>query len=419
MGLSSSLYTGISGLQTNSQAMGVTGNNISNVNTTAFKSSDTVFSDVLSTSIASADGNSQVGQGSQVSAVEKNFSQGAFESTSSGLDLAIDGDGFFIVSNPENNIMLYTRNGSFSFDEQGYLVTADGLRVQGTQYNDDGALENGIVSDIQLDMLSQIEAELTGNVTLNTNLDSNSELLGAFDVADAANTSNFSTTSIVYDSLGTSHTATCFFTKTADQTWEYNVAVDSDELAAGGAEDLTIVSTGVITFDQNGNLLTGEEGDTAALEWNNGSDPNQVITYNFDITQFDSDSAIYSQSQDGYTAGEINSVDIAADGTVSAVYSNGQTVAVSMLSLATFVSPNGLNSVGNSLYSETASSGTPTIGTPGESMGSLVSQALELSNVDLSAEFVDLITIQNGYNANSKLITTVDEMLQEVLNMKR
>ncbi|MBU0960089.1 MAG: flagellar hook protein FlgE [Proteobacteria bacterium] len=419
MGLSSTLYTAISGLQSNSQAMTVTGNNIANTNTIGFKSSSTVFADMLSANIASSSGNSEVGQGSQVQSVLTDFSQGGFESTGSSTDLAIQGDGFLIVSDPANDIQLYTRNGSLSFDANGYLVTADGYRVQGSPFNDDGEMINGNLSDIQVDHVAQIAAKKTENVTLQTNLDSNSEILGAFDVVNPDDTSNYVTTATVYDSLGTAHLTTCYFTKTADQTWTWNLAVDSDDLAAGGAEDLTVVSSGVITFDENGNLLTGEVGTTGALAWANGSNAAQDITYNFETTQFDSDSTVFSQDQDGYASGEVTSVDIAADGTVSAVYSNGETIAVAMISLATFTNPNGLDSAGGSLYSATSQSGTPTIGYPGTSQGMLVTQALELSNVDLSAEFVDLITVQNAYTANSRVITTTDEMLQELLNLKR
>lgn len=213
-----------------------------------------------------------------------------------------------------------------------------------------------------------------------------------------------------------------FFTKTADNEWEYNVTVESDELdaAQAGGEDQTVVLTGTLEFDENGDLTNGgNDNFTAALQWNNGSDQGQEISYNFDNTQFDSDSTIYYQTQDGYAAGEISSLTIADDGTVSAGYSNGVTVDVAMISLATFANTSGLSSAGGSLWSATAASGNAAIGFPGEAQGTLVSQALELSNVDLSAEFVDMITIQNGYNAASKVITTVDEMLQEVLNLKR
>jgi flagellar hook protein FlgE len=397
--------------------MTVTGNNIANSNTVGFKSSSTVFADLLSANIASSSGNSQVGRGSQVQTVQTCFSQGGFESTESGTDIAIEGSGFFIVSDPMSDTSLYTRNGNFSFDDDGYLVTADGYRVQGSSYNADGILASGNLSDILVDLVSQIEAEPTENVTLQTNLDSNSDILTGFDITAPEDTSNYATTTTVYDSLGTSHLLTCYFAKTADQQWDWHLTVDADDLG-GTAGVVQEIGTGALEFDENGNLLTGGAAAVAALTWDNGSAA-QNLTYNFDTTQFNSDSTVFSQDQDGYPSGEVTDVDIAADGTVSAVYSNGETMAIAMISLATFINADGLDAVGNSLYSATSESGSPTIGYPGASQGNLITQALELSNVDLATEFVDLITIQNGYSANSRVITTIDEMMQELLNIKR
>ncbi len=418
MGLSSAFYTAISGLQGNSQAMTVTGNNIANCNTVGFKSSSTVFADLLSANIASSSGNSQVGRGTQVQTVQTCFSQGGFESTSSSTDIAIQGSGFFIVSDPLNATNLYTRNGNFSFDDNGYLVTADGLRVQGSVYNADGVLASGNLSDIRVDLVSQIKAKQTENVTLQTNLDSNSDLLGGFDVTAPQDTSNYATTTTIYDSLGTSHLLTCYFAKTADQQWEWHLTVDGGDLSGGTAGVTQEIGSGTLSFDANGNLAAGSTAAVAAITWGNGS-ASQALTYTFDTTQFDSDSTVFSQDQDGYPSGEVTDVTIAADGTVSAVYSNGETIPVAMISLATFINPDGLNAVGGSLFAATSKSGTPTIGYPGASQGTLITQALELSNVDLATEFVDLITIQNGYSANSRVITTIDDMMQELINLKR
>jgi flagellar hook protein FlgE len=423
MGLSTALYTAITGLQGTSQAMTVTGNNIANSSTVGFKTSSTVFSDLLSANIASSSGNSQVGRGAQVQTVQTHFSQGGFESTESSTDLAIEGNGFFIIEDPFSDSTLYTRNGNFSFDEDGYLVTADGYRLQGSIYNENGILASGNLDDIQVDLVSQIEAKPTENVLLQTNLDSNSEILngGVFDITEPEDTSNYATTTTVYDSLGTSHLFTCYFTKISDQTWGWNLTVDGGDLSGGTAGVLENIGSGTLTFDENGNLLSGDSGATTvnSLTWANGSDQTQLITYSFDTTQFDSDSTVFSQDQDGYASGEVTDVDIAADGTVSAVYSNGETIPAAMISLATFINPDGLNAAGSTFFSETGESGTPTIGYPGSSQGTLITQALELSNVDLATEFVDLITIQNAYSASSKVITTANEMLDELVNLIR
>jgi len=425
MGLSSTLYTGISGLRANAEAMSVTGNNISNSNTVGFKSSSTLFSDVLSASISSSSGDSQVGRGTQISTIKTSFSQGSFQSTASSTDLAIEGDGFFMVSDQASSEVLYTRNGSFGFDADGYLTNAEGFRVQGKTFNVDGTLAGGDPTDIQVDINSQIPAQQTGELTLATNLDASSSLVGPFDISDPVATSNYSTSTQIYDSLGNTHLATTYFTKTAPQTWEWHTAVNSSELdlTVAGPDALTEIGSGSgsLTFDSSGNLLTGGTGSTTAgaIVWDNGSDPTQQIDMNFNTTQFSSSSVVISQSQNGYAAGEVVQVSIDNSGTVSASYSNGETIDVAMLTLATFTSPGGLIKEGGSLYSSGYRSGDPSIGTAGPSQGNIFTNSLELSNVDLAQEFVDLITIQNGYSASSKVITTTDEMLRELINLKR
>lgn len=422
MGLSSTLYTGISGLKANSEAMSVTGNNISNSNTIGFKASSTLFSDVLSAKVASTSGSSQVGRGVQIATVATIFKQGSFSATASATDLAIDGDGFFMVSAPDSVENYYTRNGSFTFNNDGYLVNAAGYRVQGKLF-EDGKLSGGDPTDIKVDFNSQIPAKQTSALTLTTNLDSDSEVMAAFDITDPENTSNYSTSTEIYDSLGGSHTATTYFTKTAANTWEWHMVVDSDELdpSVAASTDLTEVGSGTLTFDTSGNLLTGGSGSTTAgaILWNNGSSSGQQIGMTFDTTQRDNSSRVISQSQNGYPPGEVVEVSIDDEGTVIASYSNGDKINIARLTLATFNNAPGLEKNGGSLYSETAASGEPSVGTAGASQGYIYTNRLELSNVDLAQEFVDLITIQNGYSASSKVITTTDEMLQELINIKR
>jgi flagellar hook protein FlgE len=206
-GISTALYTAITGLQGTYQAMTVTGNNIANSSTIGFKTSSTVFSHLLSTNIASSSANSQVDRGSQVQIVQTHFSQEGFESTESSTELAIEGSGFFIEEDPFSDSTLYTRNGNFSFDEEGFLVTADGYRVQGSTSNANGVWASGNLRNILVDLVSQIEAQQTENVMLQTNLDSNSDILNSsiFDITEPEETSNYATTPTVYDSLGTLH----------------------------------------------------------------------------------------------------------------------------------------------------------------------------------------------------------------------
>lgn len=421
MGLSSTLYAGVSGIQANSTAMSVTGNNISNSNTVGFKSSSTIFSDVLSASVATSSGTGQVGRGTGVSTVRNNFSQGSFQTTSSDTDLAIEGEGFFMVSAADSSEVFYTRNGSFSFDADGYLVNAEGYRVQGQAYSATGVPLNGDPGDIQVDLDTQIAAHETETISMSTNLDAGEEACGPFDSSDPEATSNYSTSTTVYDALGDSHLVTTYFTKTDDQQWSWNTVIDGSELDGGTAGELTVIGGGTLEFDDSGNLTSGGSGTSTAgiLDWANGADAGQQITFAFDTTQFSSDSVVLSQSQDGYASGDVTDVTIDDSGVVSVSYSNGETLDVAVLSLAAFSNPGGLVKEGNSLYSVSSASGEPRIGTAGSSMGTIFTNALELSTVDLSQEFVDMITIQNGYSASSKVITTVDEMLQELINLKR
>ena len=423
MGLSATLYSGISGLQGNATAMSVIGNNISNSNTIGFKSSSSIFSDVLASTIASSSGTSQVGRGVEVSSVKTDFAQGSFMTTSSATDLSIEGTGFFMVTTPTADQTLYTRNGAFTFDNDGYLVNAEGYRVLGRAFNSDGSLSSGSLTPIHANLNTQIPAKMTENVTLATNLDAGSELVGPFDLADPSNTSNYSTPTVVYDSLGNTHTAMTYFTMTAEQTWDWSTLVNSSELDASvaGADELTLVGSGSLVFDSDGELISGSPATTTAgaLVWDNDANAGQQITLDFQTTQFRSDSVVISQEQDGYASGELVDVAISTDGIVSASYSNGETLDIATIGLATFSNPDGLVKSGGSLYTASTESGEPSIGTPGVSQGYLYTNSLELSNVDLAQEFVNMVTIQNGYSACSKVITTTDEMLQELINMKR
>ncbi|MBN2428525.1 MAG: flagellar hook protein FlgE [Deltaproteobacteria bacterium] len=429
MGLTSTLYTGISGLQASSEAMSVTGNNIANSGTTGFKSSSTLFSDVLSATISSASGSSQVGRGSEIATVRTNFSQGTFETTSSTTDLAIDGDGFFMVSLEGTDEVLYTRDGSFSFDDDGYLVNAEGYRVQGRTYNEAGELSGGDPTDIQIEAGTLVAAQMTENIELTTNLDSSSEIIStAFDITDPDETSNYSTSTTIYDTLGNTHLATTYFTKTGvdtttgESTWEWYSVVASDEILSGSTtEDLTQVASGTLVFNENGELTSGETGTIAAgaIDWNNGSSTSQEINFSFNTTQYNTDSEVISQDQDGCSAGELVNVSIDTDGNVIASYSNGETQNIAMITLATFVNAAGLLKEGGNLYSSTSASGEATVGVPGSSQGTLLTSSLELSNVDLAQEFVKMITLQNAYSANSRVITTIDDMLSELINLKR
>jgi len=425
MGISSALYSGVSGLNTNSQAMTVIGNNLANTNTLGFKGARTVFSDLLSSTINGSGGTSQVGRGVNVSKVDNIFSQGTFESTESGLDVAIEGEGFFLVSEPGDDTVYYTRAGAFRFDENGFLVNPEGMRVQGKRYDVNGELIAGDPEDIVVDNTGLIAGNATTEMTLNTNLDAAADVPAAAFVFDDPDTFNYSSSTQVFDSLGEPHLLTTYFVKDgAANTWDWYWSAEDNANNVFGA---TAAPAGQLTFDTDGTLLTGGGGAPApniiggggVFDWGNGSDVNQTIDITFDTTQFDSASTVISQDQNGFGAGNLSSVDIDGDGAVIASYSNGEQIRVAHLVLGRFNNPNGLELVGNNLFGTTDNSGVARVGLPGPELGNVFTNSLEQSNVDMGAEFVRMITVQRGFQANSKIITTVDELLGELINLKR
>ena len=440
MSLNSTLYTGVSGLSAYGNAISVIGNNIANVNTTGFKESRGNFSDVLSRSSGTG-GTLQIGRGVLVSSVSPVFTQGAFQSTSLPGDLAIDGDGFFIVKDPQTNALLYTRNGNFALNRDGKLANPDGLIAQGFNVDSSGnALP--LVEDINISGQS-FPPKQSANATVQVNLDSASPLIPDpinpgtvknFDPADPVKTSQFSTALTVYDSLGTGHTVDIYFQKTADNSWNWFTGTRANELAGQTGTSLVVVGSGTLTFTNDGALDTvnttfpasGRPGATATFNFAGGAQPGQTINFNFGTpgfegtTQFAAPSSTLLQSQDGYGSGVLQNFSIDDQGKVRGLFSNGQALDLKRVALAKFASTAGLKSVGKNLFSETLLSGQPIVASPGNSgTGSLHSGALEISNVDLSSQFVELIRAQQAFQANARVITTGDQLLTETVNLKR
>lgn len=421
MGISSAMFSGVSGLNTNSQAMTVIGNNLANTNTIAFKGARTVFSDLLSSSIVGSGGISQVGRGVNVSVVDNVFSQGTFEATESNLDVAVEGDGFFVLKEVGNDTTYYSRAGAFRFDEEGFLINPEGYRVQGQPYDVNGELAAGDPGDIQVQNVGLVPARATDDMTLNTNLDAAAvppAIAFAFDDQDSF---NYSSSTTVYDSLGEPHLITVYFVKDAvnDNEWDwYWTTQDTDGNDVAGPNP-----AGVINFNDDGTLddaIPGNGvGQIIVPDWANGSEVNQQIQVNFDTTQFNNESRVISQDQNGNAAGNLTGVNINEDGAVVASYSNGEQVFISHLILGKFQNANGLELAGSNLYIESEDSGVPRVGLPGPELGKIFTNSLEQSNVDIGQEFVKMITVQRGFQANSKIITTVDELLGEVINLKR
>jgi len=424
MGVTSALYSGVSGLNTNSQAMTVIGNNLANTNTVGFKGARTVFSDLLSSSISGSGGMSQVGRGVGMSVVDNIYSQGTFQSTESGLDLAIEGQGFFILKQPGNDTAYFSRAGAFRFDENGYLVSPEGMRVQGQAYNAAGVLVPGDPTDIRVSNIGLIKGEATTAVTLNTNLDSAEAIMASpFDVADPT-TYNYSCSTQIFDSLGNPHLLTTYFCKTGDNQWDWHWSAQDNTGAilqsTGAAGQLYFTPDGVLTDTAGGTAPAAGPiiGAIPAIDWQNGTAPT-AIDLTFDTTQFYSNSTVISQNQNGYAAGQLTNIAINNEGAVVASYSNGQQVKVSQLMLARFTNPNGLESAGSNTFLATNNSGPARTGLPGPELGKIYTNSLEMSNVDMGAEFVRMITVQRGFQANSKIITTVDDMLNDLINLKR
>ncbi len=422
MGIISAMYSGVSGLNTNSQAMSVIGNNLANTNTIGFKGARTVFSDLLSSNIYGSGGFSQVGRGVSVSVVDNVFSQGTFETTNSGTDVAIEGEGFFLLKEPGDDTTFYSRAGAFRFDEDGFLVNPEGLHVQGKQFDANGDLIAGDPGDMQVTSAGLVPAQATNTMGFNTNLDANSEIpVGGWPAWDPVDTQtyNYSASTQIYDSLGEPHLMTAYWriTDPATNTWEWNwTAEDINGNPVGQAAG--DAAAGQLTFNADGTLNAGGEANVGPIDWGNGSDPTD-LAINFDTTQFDSDSVVIAQDQNGYAAGNLTNVAINGDGIAIATYSNGEQVNIGQLVLGKFKNPNGLEAAGANLFRATDDSGTPRVGLPGPELGKIYTNSLEQSNVDMGQEFVKMITVQRGFQANSKIISTVDELLGELINLKR
>ena len=387
-----SLYSGISGLRSHQTMLDVTGNNIANVNTTAFKSSATQFQDTLSQLTQGAGGPqeqiggtnpAQVGLGVRVAGISTNFSQGSAQSTGRATDMMISGDGFFVTKTGTQT--LYTRAGSFDFDGAGRLVSPDGAIVQGYTAVNGVVSDGGPTSDITLPLGVVAPAATTTSATVSGNLPSDAAVDTAL-VRDVQ----------VYDNTGTARTVSLKYTKT-NGGWD---VAGTDPNGPPGAASLTFVggkqtsagtmTIGGITVDMS--KLTGFAGLTTVAVSN----------------------------QDGRAAGTLKSYTLSKDGTLVGSFSNGASQAIGRVVLATFSNPGGLEKAGSSGYKSTFNSGNATIGTPGSgSLGSLQAGALEMSNVDLSQEFTNLIVAQRGFQANARIITTSDEVLQELTNLKR
>ncbi len=532
MGLSTAMWTGVSGMSAHGDKMGVIGNNLANVSTVGFKADRMEFEDLLSQNISTSSGVDQVGMGVGISTVLTDFSLGGLESTSSATDIAINGDGFFKV-NTDSGASYYTRAGDFNFNKEGYLVDTHGYKVQGWAVDSSSTTDDvsitGTSTNIQLD-LYQTPASATSIMSVITNLDTDSttqststtgnpffSLYEKYDynpdstdsdpLADSA--FSYQTTMKVYDQKGGSHNVTVYYDKVKEQDgteyWQYAVAGEADEdgrtldgVSLASSAQAGLLMIGTLTFDNSGSLTNmsaftlssnatvtagtppsfgldqwtpatvGDSGypeftmnfksvsngssttsaNAASIELNlgvgdgNGFVSNAAVTSAADIgsnasllpgfaeetltinanatTNYATDSSLAYSSQDGYPSGLLQSVDVDEDGVLTGTYSNGEVLPLYVLTLVDFNSEQGLKHEGGNLYSETLDSGQAMEGQANSGVfGATSSYMLEASNVDMATEMTEMILTQRGFQANSKVITTVDTLLSEVIQLKR
>jgi flagellar hook protein FlgE len=427
MSILTSLYTGASGLTAHGEAIGVVGDNIANASTIGYRGSRATFADVLGGSALSTQ---RLGSGVRMTGPVTQFSQGSLQQTGNSLDLAIRGNGFFALRGNHQGVVntFYTRDGAFKLDNKGIVTNGAGLNLQGYLIDAAGQLGSA-TGDLTLAGQTSPPNPTTG-VQLSVNLDSASLPPPAWVATTPAATSNFSTSSTVYDSLGAAHRVDVYFRNSGAGAWEWHAVVDSADLGAAAGTP-TEIASGTLGFTNTGALDT-ETTVASSASFTNAA-PNQVITFDFGdaittdagtgltgATQFSGASEVNSVNQDGYGAGALQDVSISDDGTITGQFSNGQTRDVARVALAHFASDPGLRRAGNQLFEETSDSGQPSIGAAATGgTGWISSQALEGSNVDLGQELVTLIAYQRAFQANARTVSTADEMLQEISNLKR
>ena len=428
-----SLFTGVSGMNAHMDELSVIGHNIANMNTYGFKGSRSYFADLLSQSLEGVSGSNEIGAGVEMNGVIRTFTQGAFETTASPLDLALDGSGFFVMKGADD-ASYYSRFGGFQMDQDGYLVDPSGLQLQGYGVDTEGNLLSSLDS-LQI-LRTSYPPQTTTSLSVAANLDSGSEWIDPattpFDVNDLDGTTNFQTTVTVYDSLGNQRPVTLCFRKTDDlvtgNPWEWYAVIGENDSLSGNAE---IGGQGTLLFDTAG-ALASQSTTTSDFSFAGGAAPNQAIAFDFGtdtstggtgldgVTQYAANSGVSRLDQDGYGSGSLQGMAIDDQGILTGSFDNGRSLTLGQIAVANFTSPSNLLSVGQNMYSESPGSGPVIVGTAGnQGMGFIRPSTLELSNVDLATEFVNMITAQRGFQANSKVVTTTDEILAELMTLKR
>jgi flagellar hook protein FlgE len=405
----------LSGLQANSVALNTIGNNLANLNTTAFKGQTTAFEDLFYQQIGqSGSGDAiQLGAGTRVSGTSTDFTEGTIlpDSNSNSADMALAGNGFFVVQ--QGGVQSLTRAGNFQLSSSGNLITQDGQQVMGYAAVNGVVNQNSNLSPITIPVGLNEGAQATQNFSLTANLNSNATV-----------GTPFSSPVTIFDSLGQSHQATVSYTKTGTNTWSYSVDLPAGDYAPGTATN----NTGTLTFDTSGNLVS-PTGSVNNITFSGLTDGASNLSFNWNlnnssgtptISQLAAASSNTAKSQDGFTSGVFQSFIVDSAGVITANFSNGRTSTVGQLAVATVANTAGLTVTGGNNFMTTAASGLATVGVAGAGgRGTLDDGALEQSNVNISTEFSNLIVAQRAFEANSKTVTTFDTISQDVISMVR
>jgi len=443
MSLFSNLHTASSGLNVSSMAMSVIGDNIANVNTIGFKKGRATFADSFPQPVSYVHGPITIGSGAFTEKTMSLFGQGALQSSANTLDMAINGNGFFTIR--DGNGLYYTRNGAFYLDSEGYLVTAANMRVQGYTANSEGYIQPTL-GDLQV-AVGDISSQTTTEVVLVANIDAEADdsttpvgsmsLDGLTETIDSVTQSaDYSTSISIYDSLGAKHDLTVTFEKTGTNTWDYYVLTDAGEIAdpssIGYAEGYAFsIASGSLTFNTDGELTGFTQNNTSLVtSWNYEGASAQDVTFDFGLdtsnnptgggtlTQLSAESTVTSIDQDGASVGHLTSLTVRSDGTIVGLYDNGMDMNMGQVTVAVFDTTNGMERIGSGLFRAQRIPGEPAFGVAGEGgRGDIFGSNLEAANVDIEEEFINMITAQRSYQANSRVLSSTNELLRELVNL--
>jgi len=412
-----SFQQGLSGLNAASKTLESIGNNIANANTVGFKAGQAQFADVYANSLSGAGGGGSSGIGTKVTQVAQQFTQGNITASANPLDVAINGGGFFRMSN--NGSISYARNGQFQLSKEGYIINAAGARLTGFAADATGTLEKGAPVDLRISS-ADLTPRTTTKVETQLNLNSTvTPITVAFD-KDTPTTYHNATSVNVFDSLGIAHTLQTYYVKDGAGSWTIYGAFDD-----GVAVQQLPAAIGTVTFDTSGAIATPAPPAPASFTVTLTPDaslnaaPFPVTIDLTGTTQFGSPFSVNALTQDGYTSGRLSGFNTGPDGVITGRYTNGKTATLGQVVLANFTNPNGLQPLGNNAWAESATSGQPLVATPNSGgLGVLQAGAVEDSNTDLTAELVTMITAQRVYQANAQTIKTQDQILQTLVNLK-